>query len=590
MGGIYIRYLLENNEIEEIVEILLNKYNLSTRFLNELYGYNRREMANDLLNKAGNINLDRYNICKLIVINNGINLLAIRELREELLKKLEDSVIEALYSKYPDKSSNINNVSYMRKPLGKRKWISGKGWAKDFVKATGLPKVLAGIGDRISNNYEAVQIIHPRRKVPTLVPYQVEVKNKLLEVLRLEADKTRCMISIPTGGGKTRVAVEAFLEWMISSFEEEKYMLWIAQSEELCEQCISCIEQMWSEMEFVLPLSIYRAFGKYNIDNEMLQGGVVVASINKLYNGVKNTSTVVDEILTNTGAMIIDEAHRATSMMYDVVFNKAEELTSGKLFPVCGLTATPGRNTIVGDSDVNKLVDRFCATLITPQFKNNEKYNNNPLEYFKEEGYLAKVNHIVYKSNIEYKLTEEELRGIEAEQEYSPAHLKTLAEDTNRNRLIINRLLKIEENEPTLVYACTVKHGKFLATMMNMLGRKAASISSETNAVNRRALIKEFTEGKIDFLFNYGVLTTGFDAPKTKNVVICRPINSNILYEQIVGRGIRGSKFGGTAYCNVIDFSDNVYNLGNQQAYMRFKEYWDSEEEENGDKKEKEKE
>ena len=29
--------------------------------------------------------------------------------------------------------------------------------------------------------------------------------------------------------------------------------------------------------------------------------------------------------------------------------------------------------------------------------------------------------------------------------------------------------------------------------------------------------------------------------------------------------------------CDVIDFSDNIHNLGKQQAYMRFKEFWDSE-------------
>lgn len=58
-------------------------------------------------------------------------------------------------------------------------------------------------------------------------------------------------------------------------------------------------------------------------------------------------------------------------------------------------------------------------------------------------------------------------------------------------------------------------------------------------------IINEFKNERIDFIFNYGVLTTGFDAPKTQNIVICRPINSNILYEQIIGRGVRGIKFGG---------------------------------------------
>lgn len=389
------------------------------------------------------------------------------------------------------------------------------------------------------------------------------------------------MISLPTGGGKTRVAVEAFLDWMQASFEEKKYLLWIAQSEELCEQCISCIEAMWTSREFILPLRVYRYFSKYDFDDEdILQGGVVVASINKIYHRINAKDPIISNILSNTGAMIIDEAHRASTTMYDLLFKEAKYLTQNKLFPICGLSATPGRNTIINEAEVGKLVERFQMNLIPPMFSEDEKYKNNPLEYFKEHKYLSKVNHTVYQSNIEYPLTEEELKELEEKGEYAPSLLKTIAEDTKRNILILKRLLRIKRGEPTLVYACTVKHAVFLSTMMNSFGRKAASIESDTNKMERRLIINDFTEGKIDFLFNFGVLTTGFDAPKTRNIVICRPINSNILYEQIVGRGIRGTRFGGTEECDVIDFSDNIHNLGEQKAFMRFKHYWDREENE----------
>ena len=131
-----------------------------------------------------------------------------------------------------------------------------------------------------------------------------------------------------------------------------------------------------------------------------MQGGVVVASINKIHNVLKDNSKVIKDIIYNTGAMIIDEAHRASSYMYDLLFEEASNLTNGKLFPVCGLSATPGRNTMIYNSDVEKLVDRFQMNLITPEFKDNKRYKENPLEYFKENKYLAKVNHIIYKSNI----------------------------------------------------------------------------------------------------------------------------------------------------------------------------------------------
>jgi superfamily II DNA or RNA helicase len=86
--------------------------------------------------------------------------------------------------------------------------------------------------------------------------------------------------------------------------------------------------------------------------------------------------------------------------------------------------------------------------------------------------------------------------------------------------------------------------------------------------------LEQFKNGEIQYVVNYGVLTTGFDAPKTENIVICRPTFSEVLYEQIVGRGLRGSKFGGTNKCTIIDFCDNYQRFGDQQAYNRFREFW----------------
>ncbi|MFW6029255.1 MAG: DEAD/DEAH box helicase [Halanaerobiales bacterium] len=581
-----MRCILNENEIKTTVDLLLNKYELSTRFLNKLYGRELRADSEIILNDLQYIQFDKRNLCRLIVLREGVNLFAgssdeKRELRKRILDKMSDNTIKNLYMKYPDKIKNIVDVSHMRKPLTRRKWHSGKTWALDFVLASGFPKILAGISSKRENIKSSVEVIEPKKLIPSLVEYQEEMKEQLLKILKQEGQKSRCMISLPTGGGKTRIAVEAFLDWMESRFEEEKYLLWIAQSEELCEQCISCIEQMWKSREFILPLKIYRYFSKYDFDLDELQGGVVVASINKIYSRIKKKDPVISNILMNTGAMIIDEAHRASTKMYDVLFEEANYLTNNKLFSVCGLSATPGRNTVISKTkDVEKLVDRFEVNLVTPKFQDNQQYKENPLNFFKEKKYLAKVKHIIFKSNVEVILTDKELNELERKGEYIQSLLNKLAKDTKRNKKILNRLLRIDRGNPTLVYACSVKHSKFLSTMLNIMGRKSAFIDSNTNKLERRIIIKQFTEGKIEFLFNYNVLTTGFDAPKTKNIVICRPINSDILYEQIVGRGIRGTKFGGTEECNVIDFSDNILNLGKQQAFMRFKDYWDKEENE----------
>jgi len=52
-------------------------------------------------------------------------------------------------------------------------------------------------------------------------------------------------------------------------------------------------------------------------------------------------------------------------------------------------------------------------------------------------------------------------------------------------------------------------------------------------------------------LFNYDVLTTGFDAPKTSAAIIARPTKSLVLYSQMVGRVIRGEQVEGTSEAEI---------------------------------------
>ena len=69
------------------------------------------------------------------------------------------------------------------------------------------------------------------------------------------------------------------------------------------------------------------------------------------------------------------------------------------------------------------------------------------------------------------------------------------------------------------------------------------------------------------------MLAAGFDAPKVGAVVITRPTMSAALYEQMVGRGLRGPKNGGTEICRVIDVQDEGLPEG-VLSYARVIERW----------------
>ena len=93
----------------------------------------------------------------------------------------------------------------------------------------------------------------------------------------------------------------------------------------------------------------------------------------------------------------------------------------------------------------------------------------------------------------------------------------------------------------------------------------------------RRHIVNEFKNGSISVLFNYGVLSTGFDAPNINTVMIARPTTSIVLYSQMVGRGMRGRSVGGSEKCLLIDVKDNFENFGKpQDVYNFFDDFWDN--------------
>lgn len=567
-----------DEEVELASDLLVNKYTVSAQLLGQLFDTDQRDQANAILQSLGANRLTSLDVARLLVQREGPGLFAgssdvTRKLRLHLLEKLSDNEVQTLFGRYREANSNISCPSHMRKRLAKMKWHSGKHWANDFVRALGFPAIFAGIVQE--EKVPTIKDVPPLKVPPKLAGFQEALKKRMLEVLERDGARTRCVVTLPTGGGKTRVAVEAFIDWMQPRFDDGKYLLWVAQSEELCEQAIACIEQMWGSREFIAQLRIYRFFGGRNIPVDELHGGAVVASIQQLHNRIKADDKALELILRDTGAMIIDEAHRAVSQMYDTLLDRAEAICGSDLFPVCGLTATPGRAGLYRTQETDKLVGRFEAYLIKPEL--DVQYYDNPLKYFREHGFLAKAHHILFRSGREYTLTDEEIDDMNRVDDLSSGFLKRLAMDKERNLRIVRRLLELPKATSTLLYACTVEQAYFLSVILTGQGRRSNAISADTPATLRRLLVRDFKEQKLQFLCNYGVLTTGFDAPKTECIVLCRPTTSEVLYEQIIGRGLRGPQFGGTTECMIIDFADNIRRLGPPLAYARFKDFWSDE-------------
>ena len=203
---------------------------------------------------------------------------------------------------------------------------------------------------------------------------------------------------------------------------------------------------------------------------------------------------------------------------------------------------------------------------------------NDPISYLQDKQFLAKVNRRLVKTDVTLDLTESELEFVTTFLDLPESVLRKLASDAQRNALILTEIGGlIEKSKSIIVFALSVQHARLLTELLVMLGVEAKSVDGETSAYDRDSYINGYKNGSIQVLVNYGVLTTGFDAPNTNAIVITRPTGSLVLYSQMIGRGIRGVMMGGNSECELVDIIDNINGFPNEKkAFSYFNSVWEN--------------
>ena len=250
------------------------------------------------------------------------------------------------------------------------------------------------LGERKGPNIEIITAI---RELRPLHDYQIFAGKKIRDLLIEPKNiRKRLLISIPTGAGKTRLVAESLIDWINDDkpssdlkTHNSKYMIWIAQSRELCEQAISQFQEIYSQ-KGKSELTIFRFFGDRpltldTILNQRVEHGLIVCTIDKIYNQIKDIKNLSDfnqdffqnaleyddkvqkskipkkfyddrtfgRLRKMTSCVVVDEAHKAIMPTYTCVlrglgFNfsyKDEEKCNEAGITLIGLTATAFRGT-----------------------------------------------------------------------------------------------------------------------------------------------------------------------------------------------------------------------------------------------------
>ena len=124
-----------------------------------------------------------------------------------------------------------------------KQWTGGPQTVA-FVRSLGFEEGWAG--DKNMRRDPYLEIDGPRI-LPPLHDYQRRVAENVRQLMssRTNDGKGRGMISMPTGSGKTRVAVQAVVE-AIRDDGFQGGVLWVADRDELCEQAVEAWQEVWS--------------------------------------------------------------------------------------------------------------------------------------------------------------------------------------------------------------------------------------------------------------------------------------------------------------------------------------------------------
>ncbi|MFF0226203.1 sacsin N-terminal ATP-binding-like domain-containing protein [Streptomyces sp. NPDC004629] len=436
----------------------------------------------------------------------------------------------------------------------------GSSAAVAFVSDLRLPVAFAGSRAPSPPVFETVD---GPRDFPRLHGYQEDLVRNVTTVLDRLAPQ-RAMLSLPTGAGKTRVTSEAVIRWVKRVGDLGGPLLWIAQTEELCEQAVQSWKFVWSKVGAERPLTISRLWSSHEVGNVVEHPHLVVATDAKLE---RCLGTHQYAWLRQAALVIVDEAHTAISKRYTEILAHLGLTAYETGRHLLGLTATPFRNT--NEEETRRLVNRFGnRRLDEGVFPSGDPYRD-----LQEWGMLAQVEHRTLEGG-EIVLKPEEKAQAVRMATLSRAAEQRLADDHARSRRIVDEVAGLPQDWSTLLFATSVDHAKYLAAMLNDRGVPAAAVDSTTSAQDRRRRVEDFRTGRIRVLTNYGVLTQGFDAPATRVVVVARPVYSTNVYQQMIGRGLRGPMNGGERTCLILNVSDNIANFDTQLAFTQFEHLW----------------
>jgi type I restriction enzyme R subunit len=352
--------------------------------------------------------------------------------------------------------------------------------------------------------------------------YQEQAIYRVIE--RIIRDEKRILLTMATGTGKTYVAFQ--IAWKLVKSGHMKRVLYLADRNVLRNQAYNTFEPFGQARDVIesghalksrdIYLSIYQA----------------------MYTGEEGKRLYQQYPPDFFDLIIIDECHRSGFGTWNEIlqhFSRAVQL---------GMTATPKRDD----------------NMDTYQYFGEPAYEYTLADGI-EDGYLA-----IYKIHrVQTNLDKEGL--VLGHETFTTKDFERVVRLPDRNDTIVRHLVSLVDAvdsamNKTMIFCVDQEHA---AAVMKRINNERSSLGIADYAVRivsdegefGREMLERFQDNdKLTPVVatTVDLLTTGVDAPNVRNIVFLRPINSMVVFKQIVGRGSRICEEKGKLSFRIFDY------------------------------------
>lgn len=257
---------------------------------------------------------------------------------------------------------------------------------------------------------------------------------------------------------------------------------------------------------------------------------VVVASVQTLM--TKRNEPLLAALAANTGLVIVDECHHSVA--------------AGYLRVLKGLGCMNGEALTLGVTATMNRADKLSLGHVWQ-------------EVVFERDILWGIKHKF--------LVDVKGYGITAE-DFDTSKIRKTAGDFNEHdmgealanstaiELLAKKWHEHAEGKRGLVFTPTVDTAVLTSQILSDYGIHTLSLDGKTPTAERRAMLIKLMNGQIQGVANCAVLTEGADIPAVEVIALLRATQSETMYVQMVGRGLR--PYPGKDRCIVLDLAGNA--------------------------------